>query len=470
MLFKRHSFCLSGAAILLACCLPSVAIGQGFETAKANAQRELQKAQAEYRALEESISKEKLPLIEEIDLHEARVRELGKELNEFVREQINLSRDQVELDRNVRARQVESQFIGSRLGEYSRSFLYRIHASELEQYEKSIESANNKVEAGNLTPAEEMEARLDVVGLALDRLEKAIGGDVYQGGALSPEGGKMDGTYALLGPAAVFASTDGSYAGVAEAVTEQGVKPTVVSLGDNAGIKALINDREGMIPMDPSGKALKVGQSKDSVAAHLAKGGVVGYCIVALGIFGLLIAAFKWIEVSRFAIPRASQIDSILEDLLKGEEKKAEMEARSISGTAGEMMLVGVQNFHRKRRALEELLYEKLLSIRPKLERFLPFLAVTAAAAPLMGLLGTVMGMIKTFKLITDFGTGDAKSLSTGISEALVTTELGLIVAIPILILHGILTRLARGRIGRMEAAAMAFLNGVSTKEIKEAA
>ena len=131
-------------------------------------------------------------------------------------------------------------------------------------------------------------------------------------------------------------------------------------------------------------------------------------------------------------------------------------------------MMVGVDNFHRKRRALEELLYEKMLGIRPKLERFLPFLAVTAAAAPLMGLLGTVMGMIKTFKLITEFGTGDAKSLSSGISEALVTTELGLVVAIPILIIHGILTRMSRGRIGRMEGAAMAFLNGISTNDDKK--
>ena len=93
---------------------------------------------------------------------------------------------------------------------------------------------------------------------------------------------------------------------------------------------------------------------------------------------------------------------------------------------------------------------------------------MTAAAAPLMGLLGTVMGMIKTFKLITEFGTGDAKSLSSGISEALVTTELGLVVAISILIIHGILTRMSRGRIGRMEGAAMAFLNGISTNDDKK--
>jgi hypothetical protein len=73
--------------------------------------------------------------------------------------------------------------------------------------------------------------------------------------------------------------------------------------------------------------------------------------------------------------------------------------------------------------------------------------------------------MIKTFKLITEFGTGDARTLSSGISEALVTTELGLVVAIPTLIIHGLLTRMARGRIGNMEATSMAFLNGLSTSE-----
>ena len=69
--------------------------------------------------------------------------------------------------------------------------------------------------------------------------------------------------------------------------------------------------------------------------------------------------------------------------------------------------------------------------------------------------------MIKTFNLITIFGTGDAKSLSSGISEALVTTELGLIVAIPSLIMHGLLSRMARQKVGDMEQAAVSFTNGV---------
>jgi biopolymer transport protein ExbB len=127
------------------------------------------------------------------------------------------------------------------------------------------------------------------------------------------------------------------------------------------------------------------------------------------------------------------------------------------------MLATGVEHAGEKRGLLEELLFEKILKVRPSLERFLPFLAITAAAAPLLGLLGTVTGMIKTFQLLTLFGTGDAKSLSSGISEALVTTELGLMVAIPTLVLHGALTRMAKRKLGLLEQLSVSFVNGVAS-------
>ena len=131
-------------------------------------------------------------------------------------------------------------------------------------------------------------------------------------------------------------------------------------------------------------------------------------------------------------------------------------------------MPAGVAHANERRGTLEEILYEKILAVRPRLERFLPFIALTAAAAPLLGLLGTVTGMIKTFNLITIFGTGDAKSLSSGISEALVTTELGLVVAIPALIIHGLLSRMSRQKLAEMEQTAVGFINGVSTSDTSE--
>ena len=90
--------------------------------------------------------------------------------------------------------------------------------------------------------------------------------------------------------------------------------------------------------------------------------------------------------------------------------------------------------------------------------------ALAAATSPLLGLLGTVTGMINTFKLITVFGTGDPKRLSSGISEALVTTEYGLIIAVPCLLLFALLSRKSKGILASMEQTAVGFINGLTVK------
>ncbi len=85
-----------------------------------------------------------------------------------------------------------------------------------------------------------------------------------------------------------------------------------------------------------------------------------------------------------------------------------------------------------------------------------------AAVAPLLGLLGTVTGIIKTFDLMQVFGAGDPKPLISGISEALITTELGLILAIPAMIIHAFLSRKAAGILAHLEKLSVAFINSFS--------
>jgi biopolymer transport protein ExbB len=183
--------------------------------------------------------------------------------------------------------------------------------------------------------------------------------------------------------------------------------------------------------------------------------------ILGLGAVCLLLATFKAYEVTSFRTPQPEAVQDVISCIERGETARARSAASNIPGPGGKLLVKGVEHANEKRGTLEEILYEKILVVRPRLERFLPFIALTAAAAPLLGLLGTVTGMIKTFNLITIFGTGDAKSLSSGISEALVTTELGLIVAIPALIIHGLLSRMAKQKLGDMEQTAVGFINGV---------
>jgi len=110
---------------------------------------------------------------------------------------------------------------------------------------------------------------------------------------------------------------------------------------------------------------------------------------------------------------------------------------------------------------MENALQEAILNEVPRLERFLSTLGMLAAIAPLLGLLGTVTGMINTFHAITYYGTGDPRMMSGGISEALVTTMLGLCVAIPLMLAHTLLNRRVENTIGQMEEKAVSFVNQV---------
>ena len=110
---------------------------------------------------------------------------------------------------------------------------------------------------------------------------------------------------------------------------------------------------------------------------------------------------------------------------------------------------------------MENGLQEAILGEIPRLERFLSTLAVLASIAPLLGLLGTVTGMINTFQIITFHGTSDPRLMSGGISEALVTTMLGLGVAIPIMLCHSLLSRRVETIIAQLEEKSISFVNMV---------
>jgi biopolymer transport protein ExbB len=108
---------------------------------------------------------------------------------------------------------------------------------------------------------------------------------------------------------------------------------------------------------------------------------------------------------------------------------------------------------------MEETMFEKVLDAKVRLNSWIPFVKIAAAVEPLFGLLGTVTGMINTFKLITVFGTQDASTFSSGIAEALITTEWGLITAIPCLLMAAFLARKARAVIDDMEKLGVRIMN-----------
>ena len=182
--------------------------------------------------------------------------------------------------------------------------------------------------------------------------------------------------------------------------------------------------------IDPTrGQLLSMFVQAPSLRERIDQGGVIGYVTIALGIFGVLLAIYKMLAL---AIVNA--------------KVRAQMKAETASenNPLGRVLKVYEENRNVDVETLELKLDEAILRETPALERGLTMIKLISAVAPLLGLLGTVTGMIATFQAITLFGTGDPKLMANGISQALVTTVIGLVVAIPTLLLHSFVSGMAQ--------------------------
>ena len=445
------SLLLSGACLF----------GQSFNAAGDQASKDLNAALAQLNEVRNSITEEKIPLVRIVASLEDEVQQKRAELERLRRLRDNSDHGLNRLRDQVQGLKDQNEYAAGLLDEFVRSFETRIDYSETQLYAQATEDARLALDDPDMDQSERFEKQIDVIGVALGRLDQLVGGYTFEGRALTPDGSIEEGTFGTLGPTVYFVSKQSELAGVT--FNKLNAAEAAIAMPGAAyasGIRSLVETGEGTIPADATlGKALKIVEGDDSIAEHLAKGGSVGIVIIALGVVCLLLGLLKFLGIGRFKTPAPELVQRVVKQLHAGDASEAKT-AAAVDTTG--ILAAGVKHAAAKRGTLEEILYEKILAARPRLERFLPFIALTAAAAPLLGLLGTVTGMIKTFNLITIFGTGDAKSLSSGISEALVTTELGLIVAIPALIVHGLLSRMSRQKIGDMEQTAVGFINGVS--------
>jgi biopolymer transport protein ExbB len=169
-------------------------------------------------------------------------------------------------------------------------------------------------------------------------------------------------------------------------------------------------------------------QAPDSIE-RIQQGGLIGYIILVLGAIGFIYAIIRLISLAAI-----------------GKNMNAQMQSSGANDNnpLGRVFIAAEQDQSADTDNLELILDEAITREIPALEKGLPMIKLLAAVAPLLGLLGTVTGMIATFQSISLFGTGDPKLMASGISQALVTTMLGLCVAIPLLFLHSLLASRSR--------------------------
>lgn len=285
-----------------------------------------------------------------------------------------------------------------------------------------------------------------------------------RGRIINRSGREMEADILLIGPfTAAYRSEDEiGFCNYSSAGTQLYALSTLPPGRMQRQIAKYLNGKSEAVPMDISrGGALRQLTHELNLLQQIPKGGPIVWPILSILAVGLLIVAERTFFLIRRRTKAAGLMKRISELAMQGNWQACQDECAQHHTPVARVVAAGLSCCHMAREEMENALQEAILKEIPPMERFLSTLGMLAAIAPLLGLLGTVTGMIDTFHVITLHGTGDPRLMSGGISEALVTTMLGLSVAIPLMLAQTLLDRTVETRIGQMEEKAVALVNVV---------
>ncbi len=228
-------------------------------------------------------------------------------------------------------------------------------------------------------------------------------------------------------------------------------------------ISSFFAGEKNVAPMDISGGvAISQLSRKETLEDRLKSGGALVIPILLVGLAALIITLERLIFLSRVRSNTDALMTKVTDLVFQGnyEEALAITEPQQNRPT-GKVLMAGLVHRGEKYEVIESAMSETMLTQIPRLERFIGSLKVLAAVAPLLGLLGTVTGMINTFQVITTHGTGDPRLMAGGISEAMVTTQVGLAVAIPIMMMASFLGTRVKNIARDMEEKGIALMGAL---------
>lgn len=412
----------------------------------------------------ERIGREKIPLLEKLRAAEDRIIQLESETR-----RVETGEDRsAEVRRNL-LKDIDSvgktrSYITTLAHDSLKAVGDGFAPGEMQSLSDRVQALQQHLENGSAVAT--TQAGIDVAEFIFERTQRELGGYMAKGDSIYADDNRVyKGTYAFVGPETYFRADDGLHFGLVRLRQGSDVPIThPVASWKPQDASAFFSPAGGMILADASGgKALKLAETKGSLWAHIQKGGAVAFAILAVGLVALLMIFQKITDVARIGVASPETVQAFLGKLLQFGYSDAERNVSTLRDRTAELFSVGLAHREETKALLEEHLQAVLLEQRLHLERRLPLLAVIATAAPLMGLLGTVVGMVRTFALITVFGTGNAGKLSSGISEVLVATELGLVVAIPTLVAHGFLAHRIQKKLSLQERYALQLVMAIET-------
>ena len=450
----RHPLLISSLALLLTA-TPITALAQANQKS-ADSEHVMMKAYKKEIAYLSAQKKELANRLAQLNKNNAKALEgLKTELSKLENQLLSMSvnADRLEENYNVALDQKENTPAND-----------QIIATLFEQASASLERDQPAMDVAKASADELNSAVRGLFGDAIKQIQRQSSIRTEKGSFFLESGSKADGEITWVGEVAAFgkSSQGGGY------LIPAGQGLLKVSTASQSGAFESFSNRKVGEPLsifffENVAKAIEERKEK-TLTEFLDAGGTIAWVIVILGLVGLFLVFVRAIILMLAGSGSSATVDNVCTHLAK-QDVKAATETAQKGKSVVSSVVARVLSHPKTDESVEEVIGEAILKEMPKTERFGAIILVFAAVAPLLGLLGTVTGMIATFDIITEYGTGDPRLLSGGISEALITTQLGLVVAIPLILLGNLLKSRANQLQSQMEEAALRVLNLMRSDE-----
>jgi len=449
--------------------LVGVARAQDIRRAQRQAEADRVRAREEAAAIDDRILADRTRLIATVDSLEARQAALEAELRELTHREAVAGERRDRLQGTWAGKEVDFRELSGNIRVAARDLESLLRSSPLTAAAPGrVDTVDALLSEGYFPGIEDVRG---LASIALDEIERTGQVTLRRGSFSSRDGRDIEDEILHLG----------RFTTVYRTADEIGFllwNPTSLRLvamaelpsrGVTRQLDHYLDGDSALVPLDLSGgSALQGIARRPSWWQQLQRGGPIVWPLALVAALALGIVIWKVLWLQRIHASADRIMVSVDEAAARGDwQACARMVDDRVSrrSPVARVVRAGLSARGEARAIQESVLQEAILHELPLLQRGLAMLAVLGAVAPLLGLLGTITGMIATFQVITVHGAGDPRLMSGGISEALVTTEIGLGVAIPVLLIHTWLKRRADHVIGDMEEQAMHLVNTIDRQQ-----